>query len=111
VRLAATDAAAILLFTTVGLLSHGFAPAGYLRDALPLLGAWFAVALALRLYARPSWPRLVACWAIAIPLGWLVRALVLGKSFDGGQLAFLVVTLTFSLVFLVALRLVALRVA
>ena len=107
-RAALADAIAILLFTTVGLLSHdALSGRGYARDGLPLLGCWFAATLALRLYARPSWRRLVACWAVAIPLGVLVRALVLGRALDGDQAAFLGVTLAFSLVFLVGVRLLA----
>lgn len=104
-RYAVSDAAAIVLFTTVGLLSHGFELVGYARDALPLLAAWFAVALALGLYRRRSWGRFLACWAIAIPLGVLVRALVLGRDLDGGEAAFLGVSLGVGLVFLVGLRL------
>jgi hypothetical protein len=106
-RAAAADAAAILLFTTVGLLSHGFDAAGYLRDALPLLAAWLAVGTAVGLYRRPSRARLLATWACAVPLGWLVRALALGRALDGSELAFLGVTLVFSLVFVVVLRLLS----
>ena len=107
-RFALADAAAILLFTTVGLLAHDALSArGYARDGVPLVASWFAVALAFRLYDRPSWRRLLACWAIAIPLGVLVRALVLGRALDGDQAAFLGVTLVFGLVFLVAARLLA----
>jgi hypothetical protein len=104
-RFALADAAAILLFTTIGLISHdALSPEGYARDALPLLGCWFAVALALRLYRRASWRRLLACWILAIPLGVLVRALVLDRALDGDQAAFLGVTLAVSLVFLTGLR-------
>jgi hypothetical protein len=109
-RLALADAAALVLFTTVGLISHGFDAAGYLRDGLPLLGCWFAVALALRLYPRAPWRRVLLCWIVAVPIAWLVRALVLGRDFDGGQFAFLGITLAFSLVFVMALRAAAARV-
>jgi hypothetical protein len=107
VRFALADAAALLLFTTIGLISHGFELGGYARDALPLLAAWFAVALAIRLYARPSWRRVLLCWIVAIPLGWLVRGLVLGRDFNGGQFVFLGITLVFSLAFVAGLRLAA----
>jgi hypothetical protein len=108
VRPALADAAAILLFTTVGLLSHdAFSARGYARDGLPLLVCWFAVAFAFRLYSRPSRRRLLVCWAVAIPLGVLARALALGRTLDGDQAAFLGVTLAFSLVFLVGMRLLA----
>lgn len=104
-RYVAADTAAILLFTTVGLLSHGFELAGYARDALPLLACWFAVALAVGLYRRPSWTRFAVCWGVALPLGWALRALVLDREIDGGEVAFLAVTLGVGLLFLVALRL------
>jgi len=101
---AAADAAAILLFTTVGLLSHGFELVGYLRDALPLLACWYAVGLAFGLYRVGGRRRLLATWIVAIPLGVLIRALVLGRELDGSEASFLAVTLVFSLVFVVAVR-------
>jgi hypothetical protein len=106
-RLALADAAALVLFTTVGLISHGFELAGYARDALPLLACWFAVALALRLYPRAPWRRVLLCWIVAVPAAWLLRALVLGRSFDGSELAFLGITLVFSLAFVAGLRVLA----
>ncbi len=106
-RLALADALALLLFTTVGLVSHGFELAGYVRDAVPLEVAWFAVALALRLYPRAPWRRVLLCWIVSVPLAWLARALVLGRSFDGGELAFLGITLVFSLLFVGGARAVA----
>jgi hypothetical protein len=108
-RLAVADAAALLLFTTVGLLSHGFELAGYLRDGLPLLVAWFATALWLRLYPRAPWRRVLTCWIVAIPLAWLARAEALGRDFDGGEFAFLGITLAFTLVFVTAFRVAAAR--
>ena len=43
---AACDAAALVLFAVIGLLSHrgGVSGHGLARDALPLLGGWFAAA-------------------------------------------------------------------
>ena len=108
-RFAVADAAALLLFTTVGLLSHGFEPQGYLRDGLPLLAAWFATALWLRLYPRAPWRRVLRCWLVAVPLAWLARAVALDRAFDGGQFAFLGITLAFTLLFVVALRVAVAR--
>jgi hypothetical protein len=109
-RFAAADAAALLLFTTVGLISHGFEASGYLRDGVPLLAAWFFVAVALRLYPRAGWRRVVGCWIVAVPLAWLARAVALGREFDGGQFAFLGITLAFTLLFVAAARSAAARV-
>ena len=104
--LAASDALAIVAFVTVGLLSHQHraTATGYARDALPILAAWFLAALFFRTYSRGGRSRLLATWAVGVPLGVLIRALVLGRSLDGDQLAFLGVTLVFSLLFVVGLR-------
>ncbi len=101
-----SDAAAIVAFAVVGLFSHhGTASAsGLARDALPLLGGWFAAALAFRLYTRPSPARLLATWAVGIAAGVLVRALVLGRALNGHEGAFLGVALAFTLIFVLALR-------
>jgi Protein of unknown function (DUF3054) len=103
---AASDAAAIALFAVVGLLSHHASPSAFARDALPLLGGWFAAALAARLYERPSIPRLLVTWAAGITAGVLVRALILGRTLDGRQAAFLATSLVFTLLFVVVLRVV-----
>ena len=100
------DASALVVFAIVGLLSHhGTVTAtGLARDALPLLGCWFAAALAFRLYARPSRARLLATWATGITAGVLVRALILGRTLNGHEATFLGVALTFTLLFVVVLR-------
>jgi hypothetical protein len=92
---AITDALAILVFVTIGLLSHhgGVSVAGYARDALPFLGCWFGAALLFRLYSRPEWWRLAATWAVGVPAAVLVRALVLGRHLGGSEAAFLAVSL------------------
>ena len=104
--LALSDAVAIVAFVTVGLISHkhGVSATGYARDALPLLGAWFAVALVLGTYRAGGWRRLLATWAVGVPLGVLIRGVVLGRSLDGKELAFLGVALAFTLLFVLALR-------
>jgi Protein of unknown function (DUF3054) len=101
---AASDAAAIVLFAVIGLLSHHASPSAFAHDALPLLGGWFAAALATRLYERPSLPRLLVTWAAGITAGVLVRALILGRDLDRHQAAFLATSLVFTLLFVVVLR-------
>ncbi len=104
--LAASDALAIVAFVTVGLLSHkhGVSATGYARDALPIIGAWFGVALLLGTYRSGGRRRLFATWAIGVPLGVLIRAAVLGRSLNGSELAFLGVALVFSFLFVLLLR-------
>ncbi len=106
-RLAAgSDAVAILIFVTIGLLSHHGALSlrGYARDALPFLGCWFAAALVAGLYSRPSFARLAVTWAIGVPVAVLMRALVLGRTLGGKEAAFLAVSLVTIGVLVVALR-------
>ena len=104
--LAASDLAALVVFAVVGLVSHrgGVSAAGLARDALPLLGAWAAVAIVLRTYSRPGLVRLLGTWALAVPLAVAVRALALGRELDSGQAAFLATSLAFTLVLLLAGR-------
>jgi hypothetical protein len=109
-RLAAlADAVAIVAFAIVGLLSHHgqVSAAGLARDALPLLGGWFAAALLVRLYTRPSPAAFVATWLGGITLGVAVRAAVLSHTQIGKEAAFLGVALAFTLLFDVAARLAA----
>jgi hypothetical protein len=106
-RWAATaDALAIVVFAIVGLLSHhgGVSGRGLVRDALPLLGGWFAAALLLRLYPRPSWWRLLGTWLVGITAGVAVRAAILGHDNVGKEAAFLAVALVFTLLFALAAR-------
>jgi hypothetical protein len=92
------------VFAVVGLLSHHASFSAFARDAFPLLGGWFAVALATRLYARFSVRRLLLTWAVGIAAGVLVRALILGRHLDRHQAAFLATSLVFTLLFVLALR-------
>ena len=100
------DALGILTFATVGLLSHDHALSmtGYARDALPLLGGWFAAALVFGAYRSPSTRTLLLTWIVGVPLGILIRALALGRAFDGDQAVFLVISLGFTLLFVLAWR-------
>jgi len=103
------DAAAIVVFTLIGLLSHrgGVSGRGLARDLLPLLGGWFAVALLVRLYTRPALRRLIATWLVGITGGVVIRAAILGHTNVGKEVAFLGVALGFTAVFVLAARLAA----
>jgi hypothetical protein len=104
-RNAIADAVALLVFVTVGLLSHhgGVSLAGYARDALPFLGCWFAAAAIFGLYRHPTRGALLKTWAVGITAGVLVRQLVVW-SLHWDDLVFLVVALTFTLVFVLLAR-------
>jgi len=100
------DALGILVFATVGLLSHDhtLSLSGYVRDALPLLAGWFAAALVFGAYRAPSARTLLLTWIVGVPLGILMRALALGRAFDGDQAVFLGISLAFTLLFVLAWR-------
>ena len=101
---AASDAAAIVVFAVVGLLSHHASATAFGRDALPLLFGWFAVALAAQLYAKPTIGRLLVTWIFGITAGVVLRGLILGRHFDRKQAAFLATSLVFTLLFVLVLR-------
>ncbi len=105
-ELVLADGAALVLFSVVGLLSHdgAISAAGLARDALPLLAGWFAAALVFHTYRRRSVRTLLLAWAVGVPLGVALRALVLGRALQGREAAFLAVALTFTLFFVLAAR-------
>ena len=100
----AADAAGIVVFAVVGLISHRASSGAFAHDALPLLGGWFAVAPAARLYERPTVLRFLVTWLVGITASVLVRALILGRHLGGKEAAFLAVSLVFTLLFVLAAR-------
>lgn len=104
--LLAGDLAALCLFAVLGLLSHehGVTLSGLARTAGPLVGSWLAAAAVVGAYRRPGLGTLLATWALAVPVGVLVRALVLGRDVDGGTAAFLGVALGVTLALLLLSR-------
>ena len=106
---AACDAAGLVVFAVVGLLSHHgtVSGRGLARDAVPILCGWFVAAALTRLYAQPSARRLAATWLVGVTGGVVVRALVLGHHAVGSESAFLGVSLAFTLLFVLVARLAA----
>jgi Protein of unknown function (DUF3054) len=107
--LALLDGAAIVAFAAIGLASHNgtVSGRGLVRDAVPLLIGWTIAALVFRPYRKRTLVALGATWAGGIPLGVLIRGIVLGRSPDGKQLAFLLTTLVFTSVLIAAVRVAA----
>jgi glycopeptide antibiotics resistance protein len=102
------DAAALLLFVLIGIRGHRAGTVeGFLRNAIPLLGVWFLVALLAHTYRRPGWRSLLRNWIVAVPVGLLVRTLIVGSPKGGKILVFIAVGLAFTLLFLVLGRLLA----
>jgi Protein of unknown function (DUF3054) len=87
-RLEVAGLVAILLFATIGQLSHdhGVSLGGYAGDALPLLGGWIVMA---RLTGR-----FLPTWLIGVTAGVAIRMVVL-DHYRWNELAFLAVSLVF----------------
>ena len=99
-RAAAWDAAALVVFVVVGVLTHGASVGAFFRDAGCILGGWFAAAMAVGLYRRGGWRRLVVTWLVGVSAGVLVRAAFVGHlAYD-----FWGVALAFTAVFVLAER-------
>ena len=105
---ALADAGALVVFALIGIRGHAVATAeGFLRNAVPLLVAWFAVAWLVHTYRRPGWRSLLTNWIVAVPLGLLARTVVVGSPNGARILVFAGVGLAFTLLLLVLGRLVA----
>lgn len=105
-RLAAADAIAIVLFAAIGQLSHhgGVSAAGFARDALPVLAGWFGAAAVFGAYRTSDRRAFLLTWVAGVTAGVAMRALLLGRTIDGHQIAFLVVALVFTLLLVLGCR-------
>jgi glycopeptide antibiotics resistance protein len=102
------DAVALVVFVLVGIRGHHAGTLeGFLRNVIPLLGSWFVVAGLAHTYRRPGWRSLLRNWIVAVPVGLLVRTLIVGSPRGGRLLVFIAVGLAFTLLFLVLGRLLA----
>ncbi len=88
-RLVLAGAVAIVLFATIGQLSHDHhvSLGGYAADALPFLVAWIALARLTR--------RFVPTWLAGITAGVAIRMVAL-SHYRWNELAFLAVALVFT---------------
>jgi len=111
VTLAIGDAVALVIFVIIGLVNHehGITLAGLARTALPLLGAWFAVAAIAGTYRRPGIRTLLVTWAVAVPVAVVIRAIILHRRAGESQVTFGIVALIVTLALLLAWRFVAKR--
>ena len=97
-RLAAVDALALVVFVVAGIRSHHEVGAVdlFLRNAIPLLSAWFVVAAATGAYRRPGLRTLVITWVVAVPAGLAARSLWVGSPTGTRLVVFLGVGLVFT---------------
>jgi hypothetical protein len=99
----ALDAGLLVLFAALGRRTHdeGSPVAGTLVVAAPFLAGWAIAAVAARLIAAPLSPRRATlAWAIALPVGFALRAAT-GRGLAFG---FIVVALLFTAATLVGWR-------
>jgi hypothetical protein len=105
---AVADATALIVFVLVGISGHRAGTMeGFLRNAAPLLAVWFLIAWLAHTYRRPGWRSLVKNWIVAVPVGLLVRTLIVGSPKGVEVLVFIAVGLAVTLVFLVLGRVLA----
>jgi len=100
------DAIALLVFVVAGIRSHHEVGALdlFLRNAVPLEAAWFAVAALAATYRRPGIRSLLRTWIVAVPLGLVVRSMWVGSPAGSRLLVFVAIGLAFTLLFLLAGR-------
>lgn len=87
-RFAVAGTVAIVVFATIGQLSHegGVSVGGYAADVLPVLGCWLAAAWWTK--------RFVPTWLLGVTAGVALRMVILGH-YRWRELSFLVVSLVF----------------
>jgi hypothetical protein len=84
--------------------------AEFARIWVPIVGLWCLGAAAFGTYRRPGWRTLLPNWVVAVAGGVLLRRLIFDRPADvPALLTFLGVALAFTLLFLSARRVVALR--
>lgn len=102
------DGASLIAFVLVGISGHRAGTMeGFVRNAVPLLAVWFLVAWLARTYRRPGWRSLLRNWIVAIPIGLLLRTLIVGSPNGVKILVFIAVGLAFTLALLILGRLLA----
>jgi hypothetical protein len=100
------DIVALVAFVLAGMASHHETSrvVVFVRNVVPVTGAWLLVALVLPTYRPPRLRWMLVNWAVAVPLGLMVRSAIVGDLGESGQLTFFGVALSFTLLFLLVGR-------
>jgi hypothetical protein len=113
-RTLAIDVLALVLFVVAGMRSHRTASQLeiFARNVVPIGGAWLVVAALVGTYRpvagrTPSLQRLLLTWAIAVPIGVLLRSWWTGLPDGDDLVVFGAVAMAFTLAFLAGGRVVA----
>lgn len=98
----AFDLIALVLFVLAGMRNHrtGSQLEIFLRNAVPVMVAWVALAVVWRTYRPVSLLRLAVTWVTAVPAGLLVRTAWVGSPTGGRIAVFLGVGMAFTALFL-----------
>ena len=108
--LALGDVVALLVFTLIGLANHkdGITAATVLKIMGPLLLVGAIAVAVFGTYRRPGVRTLLPAWLVTVPIAILIRkALFHTPATWGSTTVFIGVALTFTLLFLLAWRLLA----
>ena len=100
------DLLVIISFVLIGRSSHSLSTTDIVADlttALPFIIAWLLVTPWFGIYKSDvgqSWrklvPRLIPAWAIAVPVGLVLRAVFLGRPIPGGIIpTFALISMTY----------------
>jgi hypothetical protein len=103
------DTVGLLVFVTAGVIVHGgrLRASVLVRDVVPLLGVWGALAPLTGVYRAPGWGSLARHWAVSVPVGVLLRQVLLGRPLGRGTLVFLAAAWVFAPACVAAARLAA----
>jgi hypothetical protein len=108
--IAVGDVIALLVFTIVGLLNHedGVTASALLKVVVPIVAIGALAAALFGTYRRPSIPSLIPTWAVSVPAGVLIRKALFDTPATWGSTGvFIGVAMAFTLLFLLAWRLLA----
>ena len=105
------DGAVFAVFTVIGLMSHNdsFTPYHFLRNCIPLILAWYLIAVILDTYGKGGALRVAANWLLAVVAGVAVRTWWVGSPNGRDLWVFLTVALVTNGAFLAVWRLAASR--
>ena len=103
------DSAALVGFVLLGVHEHSETSGAVLilRNVLPILASWFPVALATGAYRTLDLGSMLSTWIVAIPTAVAARSLWIGSPTGGRFAIFLLIALGFTLLFLLAGRVLA----
>ena len=110
IALATGDVVALVVFTVIGLINHedGVTLGGVLQVVLPIVAVGAVATWFFGTYRRPGIATLLPACAVSVPAGLLIRKALFHTPETWGQTGvFLCVALAFTLLFLLAWRVIA----